>query len=332
MEYGFSLQTGSPFRGRKLQLLTDFLAGCGLTYDYGIEYTVLITNIDNKIIATASLQESVIKCIAIEPSAQGSGLTATLLTEIRKEALLRGHKHLFLYTKPENRILFAPLGFYPIAAVKDVLLMEDRPNGFTQWIQSIRSPDASGKIGSIVMNCNPMTNGHLHLIRTAAQQCDHLYVFILSEEKSFVPAADRKQIVRQVLSEYPNITVVGTDRYLISSATFPDYFLKKELSVTDVWCALDIAVFIRTANALGISCRFTGTEPFSPVTAAYNQAMAAQLPGHGIEYIEIPRYCINDLPVSASHVRALIQNGMLEAIRPLVPDATFDYFLQHYKS
>jgi len=64
---------------------------------------------------------------------------------------------------------------------------------------------------------------------------------------------------------------------------------------------------------------------------AYNQAMAVQLPGHGIEYIEIPRYCINDLPVSASHVRALIQNGMLEAIRPLVPDTTFDYFLQHHK-
>ena len=64
---------------------------------------------------------------------------------------------------------------------------------------------------------------------------------------------------------------------------------------------------------------------------AYNQAMAVQLPGHGIEYIEIPRYCINDLPVSASHVRALIQNGMLEAICPLVPDATFDYFLQHQK-
>ena len=45
----------------------------------------------------------------------------------------------------------------------------------------------------------------------------------------------------------------------------------------------------------------------------------------GIEVVEIPRHEIEGQAVSASRVRALLQEGRLKDIRPLVPPATFAY-------
>ena len=58
------------------------------------------------------------------------------------------------------------------------------------------------------------------------------------------------------------------------SATFPDYFLKDQSRAGEVWTELDLAVFRRLAEKLGITRRFVGSEPFCPVTDAYNRAMA----------------------------------------------------------
>ena len=325
MQYGLNLHTGAPLRGRLLAQLRDFLAKSGLRYDEGIEFSAVIQNAEGAIVASASLQEGVIKCVAVDPAMQGEGLTATLLTAVRQEAMQRGHRRLFLYTKPENRMLFAPLGFHAVAATANVLLMEDRPGGFAAWAESIRAPAAHGTVGSIVMNCNPMTNGHRYLIETAAAQCDFLYLFILSEDKSAVPTADRLRLVRETLRGCENIAVAETGRYLISSATFPDYFLKDASRADAVWCELDLAVFARLANMLGITRRFAGTEPLCPVTAAYNRAMAEALPRAGIEFIEIPRLSCGEEPVSASRVRRLFAEGRLAEIEPLVPPATFAY-------
>ena len=56
-----------------------------------------------------------------------------------------------------------------------------------------------------------------------------------------------------------------------------------------MWTDLDIAVFCRLAEKLGITRRFVGSEPFCPVTSAYNRAMARKLPEKGIELVELPR-------------------------------------------
>ena len=109
-----------------------------------------------------------------------------------------------------------------------------------------------------------------------------------------------------------------TGRYLISSASFPDYFLKEKRTAEAVWCGLDIAVFCRLAGMLGIS--------LCPVTAAYNRAMASALPQAGVELVEIPRLEQDGVPVSATAVRRLIADGRWREIRPLVPQAAYDYF------
>lgn len=328
MEYGYYEQTGSPLQGQKLVELRDFLGRMGLTYDEEIQFTTLVRNGDDDIVATASLQENVIKCVAVDDRCQGQGLTATLLTAIRQEALRRGQRHLFLYTKPENKLQFTSLGFYEIARTGSVLLMEDRRRGFEAWVESLRRVEAPGPVGALVMNCNPMTLGHRYLIEQAARQCGWLYLFVVSEDRSAVPAAHRRQIVETAVADLGNVSVVGTDRYLISSATFPDYFLKDKSRASQVWTELDVAVFCRLAKALGITRRFVGTEPFCPVTGAYNAAMAEKLPQAGVELVEVPRMEREGVAISATAVRALVAAGRWQDIRPLVPQATFDYFSQ----
>jgi len=93
-----------------------------------------------------------------------------------------------------------------------------------------------------------------------------------------------------------------------------------------VWTNLDISVFCKAAKALGITKRFVGSEPFCPVTGAYNAAMAAGLPGEGIELVEIERMEKNGVAVSATAVRKLVAEGRMEEMKKIVPEATARYF------
>lgn len=326
IEYGYYQQAGAPFRGRVLAELQAFLAGMELSYDPGIDYSVIIRDEEDRIAATASLQRDIVKCVAVRPDLQGLGLTATLITHLRQEAVRRGEGHLFLYTKPQNVRQFGELGFYEIARTERVLWMEDLRGGFSAWAEGIRDPRAHGVVGCLVANCNPMTLGHRYLVEQAAGQCDALYLLVVTEERSAVPAAARRRMVEQATADLPNVILAQTGRYLISSATFPDYFLKEKADAAQVWCELDIAVFCRLAAVLGITRRFVGTEPFCPVTGAYNRAMAAALPAAGVELVEVPRLEREGVPVSATAVRKLITDGRWQDIRPLVPKAVYDYF------
>ena len=113
---------------------------------------------------------------------------------------------------------------------------------------------------------------------------------------------------------------------MISAATFPSYFLHDQAVVQKEWCEMDARMFACSiAPALGITVRFVGTEPFSPITSAYNSVLKEILPQNGISLTEIPRLTEDNTAISASAVRALLKKGRLEEIRPLVPDCTWEY-------
>ena len=315
--------------GRKQQQWADFLQKMALAADEAVESTCLVWE-DGDIIATGSRQENILKCIAVDPLHQGEDLTATVLTKLRQDAFEAGHKHLFLYTKPKNQFLFSSLFFYPIAKTADVLLMEDRPGGVKAFVDSLPAPVTQGRIGAAVMNCNPFTKGHRYLIQTAAKECDHLYVFILSEDKSRFSAQDRLALVKAGTADLTNVTVLPTGPYLISSATFPTYFLKERDKAQTVQCLLDIAVFTKYyAPRFGITHRFVGTEPLSQMTNQYNQALLRHLPDWGIAVREIPRATSGDIPISASYVRSLLGKGQYDTLKALVPETTYRYLEQN---
>lgn len=319
----------SLLQGRKLHSWTDLLTRAGLEPDPHAQRTVLVWD-GGQLVAAGSRQDNLLKCIAVDAARQGEGLTATVLTALRQDAFQAGHKHLFLYTKPKNKWQFASLFFYPIAQTDQVLLMEDQPNGIGKFLDTLPVANREGRIGAVVMNCNPFTLGHRYLIETAAAECDWLYVFVLSEDKSLFPAADRLALVEAGTAELPNVSVLPTGPYLISSATFPTYFLKDRESAQTVHCLLDIAVFTKYfVPKFGITDRYVGTEPLSPMTEQYNAALARHLPEAGIRLRQISRFTQDGTPVSASAVRSLLGTGQPEAVRALVPQTTMDYLEKH---
>lgn len=315
--------------GHKQALWKDLLCRSGLEPDIQTDCTLLIWDGD-ELIATGSRLGNVLKCIAVDNNRQGEDLTATVLTHLRQDALLTGHRHLFLYTKPRNKFLFSSLFFYPIANTDSVLLMENKPNGIGEFLDTLPTVNSEGATGAVVVNCNPFTLGHRYLIETAAQDCDRLYVFVLSEDRSYFKTADRIAMVMAGTKDLPNVTVLPTGPYLISAATFPTYFLKDASAAPTVQCELDCTVFAKYyVPRFGITRRYVGTEPTCDITAEYNRSMHRILPEYGIALQEIPRITTADAPISASAVRALITEGRLDAIRSLVPNSTYDYLLEH---
>ena len=203
---------------------------------------------------------------------------------------------------------------------------------YQEFIQS-NSIHKTPKIGSIVMNCNPFTLGHRHLIEYAAVQVDYLYIFVVQEDKSLFKFEDRIKLVEAGTSHLENVKVLPSGQFVISSLTFSEYFDKENWNGTKVDTSLDLATFgSQIAPCLNISVRFVGEEPLDPVTALYNRNMKEILPKYGIELCEIPRREIDGEVISASRVRKCLEEKNWEEIRKLVPETTYSFLEANYST
>lgn len=307
--------------GEKRESWRRFLAKAGLKPEEDTEQTVLVWD-DDRIIATGSRKGNLLKCIAVDPARQGEGLTAAVLTALKQEAHSQGHSHLFLYTKPRNRMLFEPLFFYPVAQTKNVLLMESVRGGVRNFLNGLNVEKMDGEIGAIVMNANPFTFGHQFLAEQASRECDWVYIFVLSEDKSEYSAEDRMDMVKAGTAHLKNVTVLPTGPYLISEATFPKYFLKDRETAQREHYLLDLAVFTRWfVPHFGITRRYAGTEPTCVVTEGYNRAMEELLPAANVSFRQIRRHEREGAAISASVVRATKDEF---SVSKLVPKSTLD--------
>ena len=301
----------SPTNKRARAQMDALLEREGIERDRNLTYSAAIYDDDGQMIATGSLFENTLRCLAVDGAHRGEGLMAVIVAHLVQAQLERGNTHLFLYTKIDSAKFFAPLGFTEIARVDGRLVfMENRRDG----------PGAA-----LVMNANPFTLGHAALAERAARENERVVLFVLSEDRSLVPYKDRLAMVKAACAKYDNVSVVSSGSYMISSATFPSYFLKDADIVTRTHAELDATLFTRIAAALNLTRRYVGEEPFSHTTSLYNEALAEVLPKAGIELAVIPRAQAQGEAISASHVRQLIHDGQIEAIRPLVPETTYAY-------
>lgn len=301
-----------------------------LQYDEGIEYSVCMLNEDYEVIGTGSVDQNVIKCVAIDPRYQGQGLSAEILSNLIQYEFEKARTHLFIYTKPKNRAMFGDMGFYTVYETKDVLFMENRAKGFAEFLNTIRQEtpaealDKTKCAGAVVANCNPFTKGHLYLLEQALLQCDFLHLFILSDGRSLFSAEERYEMVRQGIRGLDRIILHRTQDYMISAATFPTYFFKEQRQGQQANCRLDLELFgQKIAPELGITKRFVGSEPYCKVTKGYNEAMHALLPSFGIEVAEIERKQEGDIPISASRVRKYLDTKEFDKIKALVPEHVY---------
>lgn len=330
--------SGKPLKGRELQSLKNFLKKMNLEYDDGIEFSICLLNENYEIIGTGSVEQNVLKCIAVDPSCQGQGLTATILSQLIQYEFEHDRTHLFMYTKPKNRQMFEELSFYKILETDEVLFMENRRRGIHDFLENLikESPKEAllpeKKIGAVVANCNPFTNGHRYLLEQAVSECDYVHVFILSDKRSQIPAEDRFELALQGTKDIPNLILHKASDYIISAATFPVYFMKEKNQASKANCCLDVELFSRyIAPELHITKRFVGMEPGCRITNIYNETMKKILPVHGIQVSEIERKAVGDRYISASVVRKLMLEDNFEEISKLVPGTTLNYLKKEGK-
>ena len=299
----------------------------GIKRDAHLDYTCGVYDDDFSLCATGSCFSNTLRCMAVDGAHRGEGLMNLVVSHLCEVQAQRGNAHVFLYTKPESASFFADLGFFEIARVKGSLVfMENRRTGFSDWLAGQERAAASvERTAAVVMNANPFTVGHRHLLETACGWYDAVHLFVLSEDFGPIPAKDRRRLVEESTKGLDKLIVHGSGPYMISRATFPGYFLRDSDDASLAHARLDIALFGRIAQALGIGARCVGEEPFSRVTDIYNRAMEQELPGLGIALRVVPRLAIAGEAVSASAVRRAVQRNDMGTVRPLVPDPVWRY-------
>lgn len=323
----YTLTQVFPSDKRTLAQVDRLLVEEGITRDANLDYICAMEDEDGEVIATGGCFGATLRCFAVSGSHRGEGLLNQVVSHLMEYQLSRGNSHLFLYTKIKSAKFFASLGFYEIARVDGTLVfMENRRTGFADYLVRLQKTARPGVSGAIVMNANPFTLGHRYLVETAAAACDTLHVFVLSEDASLVPFAVRKELVREGTADIPNVVLHDSGPYIISNATFPSYFLKDDAAVIEGHARLDLAVFGRIAQALGVNIRFVGEEPTSQVTGIYNSIMAQALPEMGIQCRIIPRKEAQGRPISASTVRTALKEEDWDTLKALVPETTLRYF------
>jgi [citrate (pro-3S)-lyase] ligase len=204
--------------------------------------------------------------------------------------------------------------------------------GLKEYIDEIEKLKVDVKnVGAVIMTCNPFTYGHRHLIECAAKHVDHLYVFVVEEDRFYFSSEDRYALVKAGTKDMPNVTVLQSGSILVSTVTFPEYFNRDNLHEVTVNPALDIEIFAKyIAPVLNITKRFVGNEPICHVTNQYNNIMREVLTKYSIEFVEFKRKEAGGKPISASRVRKLIAERDAQGIKELVPPTTYDFIITKY--
>lgn len=298
----------------------------GLSFDE--RYDVVIGSYEgDRLVATAARDGIILKMFAVDRRHQAGMLLDELATELVKDGFDAGHDNFFIFTKPEYAVTFQGLNFALLASNSKAALLE-YGGGLPRYLEQHRKLVRGGRNGAAVVNCNPFTLGHRYLVERAAAEVDHLYLFVVREDRSVFPFEVRYRLVREGVSDLANVHVLDTSRYAVSSVTFPSYFLKGAAEADNIRMDLDLQIFGRhIAPFFGIKRRFIGTEPCCSTTYFYNEAMKSILPPLHVEVTEIPRREVDEGVISASSVRKMLSENDTARLASLVPENTLRYLL-----
>lgn len=304
-----------------------FLEGFDLILDHDVDYTIVIRD-GASIVATCSKAKNVLKCFAVIEKLQGEGIASILISTLLDKLFSQGICHSFIFTKPSRAHIFSALNFKMIHSNVDVALLENGIYDIDKALEKMKKDYTIGdeEKAALVMNCNPFTLGHKYLIEEASETNKEVLVFIVEEDQSLFPFKIRYELVCKGISHLKNVKVVPSGEYIISSATFPSYFLKEEGERLRAYVELDASIFGKYfCKRFNITKRYVGEEPYCQVTEAYNQALKKVLPGYGVELHQVERKAFGGVAISASRVRNLIREGDLHDLNNLLPEVTLEF-------
>lgn len=311
--------------------LKEFLIKNGIGFDESCDYSIVLRDNHENILATASKSKNILKCFAIDEKLRGEGVSGQIITEITNRMFQEGYYSSFVFTKSENRDLFTNMGYKLVATTDRVALLEMGINSIDKTLAGIRDRfglDEKRERAMIVMNCNPFTYGHQYLIEKASAETEEVLIFVVEEDRSVFPFNVRYELIKKGTAHLPNVKVIPGTEYIISSATFPNYFLKKEDDSLLEYTKLDVTVAAtRFCPAFNIKKRYVGEEPFCTMTEKYNETIKELFPRYGIEVVVVPRKMDGNFAISATEVRKLLSEGDTEALKKKVPATTYEFLI-----
>lgn len=299
---------------------------CKLLQENGLEFDKLIDKTfyleeDDLVIGTISCYKNIIKCVALKNGYTGIGYFEKLVSEMINYLYQNGITHIMVYTKPTYEMQFKSMGFSVIAKTDNVVTLEYGTLSIDKVLNSYKdkvenhfgiSVDSSD-IGAVVINANPVTNGHVHLVETASKNHSYVIVFLLEEDLSYFSYKERMTLCYLAFLPYKNVLLVPSTNYIVSSLTFPGYFIKEESEKNKEWAKVDANIFKNHfMNILNIKMRYVGAETKGYMND-YNNALKEVL---GDKLTIIDR--IDN--ISASTVRDLISQGNIDKAMDVIPN------------
>lgn len=268
---------------------------------------------NDEIIGTVSCYKNIIKCLAVNPSHQSEGYAEKLVNEVIKHMQSQNIYHYMVYTKTKYETVFKSLNFTKIIQTENVILLEGGITNITKELTRIKKrienhfniDITQSDIACLVINGNPITNGHIRLLEEAIKKHQYVVLFILEEDLSYFTFKERFAFAYLSTLPYKNVLTLPSTSYLVSSLTFPGYFLKTENDKNKEWAKVDALIYKEYfQKILNLNKRYIGSET-KGYMQTYNETLKETL---GENIIEINRFD----NISASKVRGLISQGKTE--------------------
>lgn len=312
----------------KLTVAT-FLKKFNFKYE-NIDFSIYI-EVEKEVIATVSARHNIITFFAIKEEYREENIAGYLLSYLINYLANKGMDHLFIYTTHKFSTYFESMGFSVIVKSNDVVVLETNNYNISEELLKVKKKYLlnEDKYNAVCLNANPFTKGHLYLIDTVLKEGLPVIVFVLEEDKSFFSYPERLSMVKLGLEGYKNVKVIPSTYYLISSLTFPTYFLKNDLDKALIEGKIDALIFREYfMKIFNIEKRFVGEES-DPTTNKYNEMLKLVL---GKSLTIIPRKALNDKIISASLVRKKYQENNFLEMSSLVPEKVKVYLQELRKS
>lgn len=304
--------------------IRSFLEKFSLKLDSSITKTFYIENDNFDIIGTISCDGYIIKCLAVDECYQSENIANSLINEVINYFRINNIYSYQVFTKPKYENIFISLGFSVIIKTDKVIMLEGGVNKIDNKVKEIKKIitnrfgeiNESSDIGAIVINGNPITNGHMYLIEEASKNHKMVILFVVEENKSEFNFEERFSMIYLSTTRLGNVCVVPSSNYIVSSSTFPSYFLKNEEEVNNQFSLVDALIFKQYfMNNLFIKKRYVGSEQNNKMVI-YNKTLKEVL---GNSLVELDRLKENDIEISASIVRKLLSEKKTEEALQYVP-------------
>ena len=313
----------------ELNRVEKFLNKFDLILDKTITKTLYVEDDYQNIIGTISTCDYIIKCLAVDNNYQSENLASLLVNEVLNDFRINKIYNYQVFTKHNYKNVFLSLGFKEIIETEKVIMLEGGAYFIKDKISEMKNvinntfsyTDESSDIGCVVINGNPLTNGHMQLIEYAARKHKMLLLFVVEENKSMFSFEERFSMTYLCTRRLQNVCVLPSSNYIVSSSTFPSYFLKSRDEALEEYNKIDALIFEKYfIKELFIKKRYVGQETRLEMVD-YNNTLKDILKDK-LEIID--RYTLDDEIISASKVRSLIEkNDIDEALKYIPKEIAF---------